>query len=134
MAVSDPMRVSLLLLVLTTTPAGSLAHAQNFGHELEQDVRLDWKVAHGRKGPHIAGYLYNLHGGYWASNMRLQVEALDASGNVIGSRVGDVFGDVPPADRLYFEISVPSSGAASYRVTVRTLDWRGYGGGGGGGM
>jgi hypothetical protein len=93
----DPMRVSLLLLVLTTTPAGSLAHAQNFGHELEQDVRLDWKVAQGRK-------------------------------------VGDVFGDVPPADRLYFEISVPSSGAASYRVTVRTLDWRGYGGGGGGGM
>lgn len=128
------LRVSVLLLVLATMPAGSLAHAQNFGHDPNPDVRLDWKVAQGRKGPDIAGYLYNLRGGYWASNVRLQVEALDGSGNVIGSHLGYVFGDVPPSDRLYFEIPVPISGAASYRVTVRTLDWRGYGGGGGGGM
>jgi hypothetical protein len=59
--------------------------------------------------------------------VRLQVEALDASGNVIGSTLGFVFGDVPPANRSSFEIPLPGSGAASYRVTVRTLDWRIYG-------
>jgi hypothetical protein len=126
------LRVGVLLLGLTTMPAGSLAHAQSFGYA--PNVRLDWAVAQGRKGPEIAGYVYNLRDGYWAANVRLQIEALDASGNVIGSRLGSVFGQVPPSDRSYFEIPVPISGAASYRVTVQTLDWRSYGGGGGGGM
>ena len=116
-----------MLVVMTTMLGGALAHAQNFGRALSQDVRLDWTVAQGRNGQEIAGYVYNLRGGWWASNVRLQVEALDASGHVIGSNVGFVFGDVPPANRSYFEIPVPVSGAASYRVTVRTLDWRTYG-------
>jgi hypothetical protein len=33
-------------------------------------------VAQGRKGPDIAGYVYGLRGGWWASNVRLQIEAL----------------------------------------------------------
>jgi hypothetical protein len=121
------LRVSVLLLILTTMPVGSLAHAQNFGHDPNQDVRLDWAVAQGRKGQEIAGYVYNLRDGYWAADVRLEVEALDASGNVIGSNSGFVFGNVPSANRSYFEIPVPGSGAASYRVTVQTLDWRIYG-------
>jgi hypothetical protein len=120
-------RVIVLLMVMTTMLGGSLVHAQSFGRALSQDVRLDWAVAQGHKGREIAGYVYNLRGGWWASNVRLQVEALDASGDVIGSTSGLVFGDVPPANRSYFEIPVPGSGAASYRVTVRTLDWRIYG-------
>jgi hypothetical protein len=119
-------RVSVLLVVMTTMLGGSLVHAQSFGRDLSQEIRLDWAVAQGRKGPEIAGYVYNLRDGWWASNVRLQVEALDTSGTVIGSNLGLVFGDVPPANRSYFEIPVPASGAASYRVTVRTLDWRLY--------
>ena len=120
-------RVSVLLVVMTIMLGGSLVHAQSFGRALSQDVRLDWAVEQGRKGQEIAGYVYNLRAGWWASNVQLQVEALDASGAVIGSTLGLVFGDVPPANRSYFEIPVPGSGAASYRVTVRTLDWRIYG-------
>jgi hypothetical protein len=125
-----------LLLGLMTMPVGNLAHAQNFGHDPNQDVRLDWAVVQGRRGPEVAGYVYNLRDGDWVANVRLQVEALDASGTVIGSNLGFVLGDVPPANRSYFEIPLPGSGAASYRVTVRTLDWRsyGHGGGAGGGM
>jgi len=59
--------------------------------------------------------------GWRASNVRLQVEALDVSGNVGGPNLGFVFGDVPPANRSYFEIPVSGGGVASYRVTVRTL-------------
>jgi len=120
-------RVSILLVVMTTMLGGSLVHAQSFGRALSQDVRLDWTVEQGRKGQEIAGYVYNLRDGWWASNVWLQVEALDASGNVIASNFGLVYGDVPPANRSYFEIPVPGSGAASYRVTVRTLEWRIYG-------
>jgi hypothetical protein len=62
--------------------------------------------------------------------MRLQVEALDASGQAVGSTTGFVFGDVPPSDRSYFEIKAPDR-AASYRVTIQTFAWRAYGAGGG---
>jgi hypothetical protein len=127
-------RWCVLLLVLMTMPTGSLARAQNFGRDPRQDVRLDWTVAQGREEPEIAGCVYNLRDGYWAANVQLQVEALDASGNIIGSRWGSVFGLVPPSGRSYFEIPVPIVGAASYRVTVRTLDWRSFGAGGGAGM
>jgi hypothetical protein len=73
----------------------------------------------------------NLRDGYWACNVRLQVEALDASGNVIGSNLGFVFGDVPTRESLVLRDPGPRQRAASYRVTVRTLDWRSYGTGGG---
>src|SRR5258708_27348488 len=92
-------RVSVLLVVMTTILGGGLAHAQNFGKALNEDIRLDWTVAQGRKGQEIAGYIYNLRGGWWAANVRLEVEALDALGNVIGSNLGFVFGDVPPENR-----------------------------------
>jgi hypothetical protein len=125
-------RWCLLLLVLTGMPAGSLARAQNFGQDLNRDVRLEWSVTEGRKEPAIAGYLNNLRDGYVASHVRLQVEALDGSGHVIGARAAYVSGDVPPGDRVYFEVPVPVKGAAGYRVTVRALDWRGCGAGAGG--
>jgi hypothetical protein len=125
-------RWCLLLLVLTVVPAGSLARAQSFGQDLNRDVRLEWSVTEGRKEPAIAGYLNNLRDGYVASHVRLQVEALDGSGHVIGVRAAYVSEDVPPRDRVYFEVPVPVKGAAGYRVTVRALDWRGCGAGAGG--
>jgi hypothetical protein len=120
-------RASVLLVVMWSILGDSLVHAQSFGRALSQDVRLDWVVAQEGKRSEIAGYVYNLRDGYWASNVRLQVEALDASGTVLGSNAGFVAGDVPPANRSYFEILVPVRGAASYRVTVQNLDWRTYG-------
>lgn len=50
-------RVSVLLVVITTILGGDFAHAQNFGKALNEDVRLDWTVAQGRKGQEIAGYI-----------------------------------------------------------------------------
>ena len=125
-------RWCLLLLVLTGMPAGSLARAQNFGQDLNRDVRLEWSVTEERKEPAIAGYLNNLRDGYVASHVRLQVEALDGSGHVIAARAAYVSEDVPPRDRVYFEVPIPVEGAAGYRVTVRALDWRGCGAGAGG--
>jgi hypothetical protein len=58
------------------------------------------------------------------------VEALDGSGRVVGSTTGYVMGDVPPSSRSYFEIKAPAK-AATYRVTIDSFDWRGYGAGGG---
>jgi hypothetical protein len=62
--------------------------------------------------------------------VRLLVQALDGTGAVIGSTTGYVSGDVPPGSRSYFEVRGPVK-AASYRVTIDSFDWRGYGAGGG---
>jgi len=114
--------VSVLLAVMMTMLGGGLAHAQSFGKALSEDIRLDWSVARGARGR--TSQVISITSA--AANVRLQVEALDASGNVIGSNSGFVFGNVPPANRSYFGIPVPGSGASSYRVTVQTLDWRMY--------
>ena len=72
--------------------------------------------------PTITGYVHNSYG-HWAGNVRLEVEALDASGQVIGRTQGYVDGDVPAFGRGYFEVRLPQA-AASYRVMVVSLDWR----------
>jgi hypothetical protein len=58
------------------------------------------------------------------------VDALDGAGQVTGSTVGYVLGEVPPSNRSYFEIKAPAK-AASYRVTIESFAWRAYGAGGG---
>ena len=123
-------RVAVLLALLGASSAG-LAGAQVSGRVAGQDLRLEWTAGEDRRGrPVVTGYIYNERAGSYASSVRLLVEALDASGQVVGSTTGFVFGDVPPSDRSYFEVKAPAK-AASYRVTVQTFSWRTYGAGGG---
>lgn len=110
---------------------GGVARAQVSGRPAEQDLRLEWAAADDRRGRTIvSGYVYNQRAGTYATSMRLEVEALDASGRAVGSTTGFVFGDVPPSGRSYFEIKAPAQ-AASYRVTIQSFSWRAYGAGGG---
>jgi hypothetical protein len=127
-----PPRWCLALVILAGMSVASFVNAQNFGHDPNRDVRLDWKLTEGYKGPKVAGYLYNLRDDYVASHVHLQVEALDSTGNVVATSSAYLSGEVPPARRAYFQVQVPISKAASYRVMVRTLTWRGCGAGGGG--
>ena len=79
-------------------------------------------MTRGRKGPAIEGYVYN-KGPRTAERMRLQIERLDASGNVVGSSTVD--------GRASFSASVPD--ATSYRLQVLSFDRTCGGGGSGGG-
>lgn len=95
------------------------------------DLRVEWSASEDRRGrPVVSGYVYNRRAGVYAIAVRLRVEALDGSGAVVGSSTGYVMGDVPPSSRSYFEVRAPVK-APSYRVTVDSFDWRGYGAGGG---
>jgi hypothetical protein len=125
--------VALVTLLLGSAfgIVGGPVEAQVSGRPTDQDLRLEWTAAEDRRGrPIVSGYVYNQRAGSYASSMRLQVEALDASGQAVGSTTGFVFGDVPPSGRSYFEIKAPAR-AASYRVTIQTFTWRAYGAGGG---
>ncbi len=118
----------VLLVCLLEAPA---TRAEIRGWAADTGLRVEWTPALTKRGQtQISGYLYNERD-QWAANPRLLVEALDSAGQVIASTLFSAVSDVPPRSRSYFEASAPA-GAASYRVTVRSVDWRGYGAAGGG--
>lgn len=105
----------------------AIALAQG-GENVQGDryFRVEAEPRQTRRGPALAGYVYNSYG-MTAHRVELLVEGLDASGNVVSSTIGHVSGTVPPFDRAYFEVRVPA-GAASYRARVRWWEWTARGG------
>ena len=119
--------LAMLLLCLGV----SAARAQIQTRSVDSDLRVEWTGSEDRRGrPIVSGYVYNQRAGGYAVSVRLRVEALDGSGQVAGSTIGYVLGEVPPSNRAYFEIKAPAK-AASYRVTIESYAWRAYGAGGG---
>ncbi|MBI2529287.1 MAG: hypothetical protein HYV93_25285 [Candidatus Rokubacteria bacterium] len=114
-------RCAQVLFLATLLLAGAgLARAQSPPVPFGQYFRVEWQVAAGRGGrPELDGYVYSDYG-LAASNMRLLVETLDASGQSVASTVGYVDSLVPPFGRTYFTVRLPAPGA-SYRVTVTSF-------------
>jgi hypothetical protein len=73
-----------------------------------------------RRGPAVSGWLYNDRG-YGVSNVRLRVEVMDATGGVLATGEGWLYGNVPGRGRGYFFVIVPRRGEG-YRVTVLSFD------------
>ena len=119
------MRVKVLLIsILLLTPVG--AQAQKYAIQgADRYFRIEASPAQGRRGPVVAGYVYNTYG-YNADRVWLMVEALDAGGAVIGTTQSPVLGTVPNGGRAYFEVSAPPGGT-TYRVHVTTYEWVGRG-------
>lgn len=113
-----PKSVVLASLLLVVPAAVS---AQSYGIQgVERYFRVESELAQGRRGPVVAGYVYNTYGNA-AGNVRLIVEGLDAGGQVASSTIVPLFGDVPPGNRAYFETPAPRGGA-TYRVRVLSFD------------
>jgi hypothetical protein len=124
------MSTAVLVTVLVGLGAGG-ARAQVQTRSVDSDLRVESSDSEDRRGrPVMSGYVYNQRAGSYAIGVRLRVEALDGAGQVVGSTIGYVLGDVPPSNRSYFEIKAPAR-AASYRVTIESFAWRAYGAGGG---
>ena len=84
---------------------------------------IDWAPAtqHGKTG--VEGYIRN-EANFVATRVRLLVDALDASGNVVDQRLVWLLSpDLAPGTRGYFEASIPGP-AVSYRVSVYSFDWK----------
>ena len=67
----------------------------------------------------VNGYVYNSSNRH-AAYMRLLVEGVDGSGNVVNKTITWVR-DVPPNNRAFFVVSVPD--APSYRVSIQSFNW-----------
>jgi len=128
-------RVTLAAIALTLmTAAGAGAQDSGFGAGTPETryFRIESAVSAGRSGPQLEGYVYNVYDAH-ATRVRLSVEALDAAGRLLETRVVYVPLDVPPRGRSFFRAPLPP-GTASARVSVLNFDWVPRGGGGGGGM
>ena len=123
------MHVGRLMLVLAAVVsiANGRAVAANYTQEtLDRYLRIEYQVEPSATQPVVSGYVYNMHPNVPAERMQLAVDAVDASGKIIGTSSTWILGGVPAGNRGYF--SAPVLPAASYRVQVLFFDW-GKGGG-----
>jgi len=82
---------------------------------LDQTFRLEWS----KTARNVNGYVYNSSSRH-AAYMRLLVEGVDGSGNVVNKTTTWVV-NVPPNNRAFFDVSVPD--APSYRVSILSFNW-----------
>ena len=101
-----------LAIIVTTIGTASVSMAQTFEFELEQTT--------GPRGMAVQGYVHNALP-WRITNVRLQVDSIDANGTLVASAPGWVVGDVAAGGRGYFYVPV-STLAASYRASVQRFD------------
>jgi hypothetical protein len=105
------------LLLLTPIAVSAQSYATQGA---DRYLRLEWEATSGRRGPVVAGYVYNT-GSYTVDRVQLAIDAVDGSGQVTASKIGYVVGTVPSGTRSYFEILAPAA-ATMYRVRVLSFD------------
>jgi hypothetical protein len=88
--------------------------------------QVTWETAQTKKGsPLIAGYVQNTRGG-GVTNIRLQVDTLDAQGQVIATATALAPGYVGGFSRTSFEVPLEKTGI-KYRVSIIGWDSAGNG-------
>ena len=103
--------------ILGTTTA---ARAQTAIASDESPFRFDFESSTGVRGLAVQGYVYNTLP-WRITNVRLQVDSIDANGTLVASASGWVIGDVAAGGRGYFYVPI-SQQAATYRPRVQTFD------------
>jgi hypothetical protein len=94
----------------------------------DQFFRIEAQPIQKRGQTWMSGYVYNRH--YQNAKVRLEIEGLDAQGNVVGFQPGYVDDVVPLSNRVYFEVPVRIPGAVSYKTYILWYDWVGESRGG----
>jgi hypothetical protein len=114
-------RTCALVLLLCLIAGGAVAALAQMALDPDRFFGLEWAGGERRGRPAVTGYVVNNYR-IRAANMRLAVEAIDASGKVVDTASGFV-ADVPPGARVYFEVPVKQK-APRYRVTISGWEWR----------
>ena len=96
------------------------AGAQSLQTQVANSLRVEWKRAVSLGGrPVIEGYVYN-DSAYRIGGVRLRVEILDPSNQVVGEVFGWVYGDIASRGRWSFSMPPPAAGD-SFRVSVESF-------------
>jgi hypothetical protein len=118
--------IAALLAPLLLLASTALAYSTYAPGSLDAYFTIDWKLVPGPRGETIEGFVYN-RANQPTDRMRLSIEALDGSGQIVGRSTTWVLGGVPPNNRTWFSTPAPATGAASYRIEILSFDWVGRG-------
>lgn len=113
------------VLVVLATIAMTIGTATAVGVQTalasdESPFRFQFDQSEGPRGLAVEGYIYNALP-WRITNVRLQVDSIDANGTLLASASGWVLGDVAAGGRGYFYVPV-SAQAPTYRPSVQTFD------------
>ena len=95
--VSVRLVVALLLMLAGAAPAAAQARSGIF--RVEEDAGAPTRGA-------VAGWVYN-DGRETVGLLRLRMDVLDESGQVVAVQRGWAYGNLRPGDRAYFRIPLP---------------------------
>jgi hypothetical protein len=113
-----------LVLALATAcamPASSSGPLTPLVIGWEQFFTLTWTVGMHKDRPVVSGRIYNKWN-FAAANMRLLVDELDASGQIIDQQLGWLGFTLTPGTTAPFEIPVKHA-TPNHRVSVFAYDW-----------
>jgi len=114
-----------VLVVLATTAAmfGAATAANAQAAVIAGDetaFRFQFEPRTSPRGFGVEGYIYNPLP-WRITNVRVQVDSIDANGTLVASASGWVLGDVAAGGHGYFYVPV-STQAPTYRPSVQTFD------------
>jgi hypothetical protein len=116
--------MSRLLVVFATIAmtigTATAARAQTAIAGDESPFWFQFEQRAGPRGLAVEGYVYNPLP-WRITNVRLQVDSIDANGTLVASASGWVLGDVAAGGRGYFYVPV-SAQAPTYRASVQRFD------------
>jgi hypothetical protein len=97
--------------------AGNMAQARG---GVAESLRVEWqRTTEAWRRPGIEGYVYN-DSPYRIGGVRLRLETLGASDQVVSETFGWVYGNIRSGSRAYFLLPLPP-GAERLRVTVESF-------------
>ncbi|HKZ04090.1 MAG TPA: FxLYD domain-containing protein [Methylomirabilota bacterium] len=99
---------ALLLVLASATPGAPQARSSTGTFRVEEDAGAPTRGA-------VVGWVYN-EGRETVGLLRLRMDVLDESGQVVAVQRGWAYGNLRPGDRAYFRIPLP--GRPGRRVVV----------------
>jgi hypothetical protein len=107
------------LAIVAPGVAATPAHAQTTA-DVAPFIRVEWQVMQETyRRPVIAGFVYN-GSTYRIGSVRLLVEGLDGSNQVVSKTMAFTYIDVPARDQRAFEVPRPREGE-TFRVTIASF-------------
>jgi hypothetical protein len=111
-------RTFLCLGLILTAPLA--AEAQTIKDQVAAALRVEWqRTTESWKRPALEGHVYN-NSLYRIGNVRLRVESLNGSSEVVGETFAWVYGNIRPGSRWSFSVPLPQVGE-TFRVTVESF-------------
>jgi hypothetical protein len=114
------VRILTFGLVLTLVATAAWGQTTPTGDQAAQRwFRVSWAPPADGAGT-IKGSIFN-DSQYRVTDVRLQIEGLDADRHLVGRTLAWAIGDIPPAGETFFAVE-PVPGAVDYRITVVSWD------------